>query len=257
MNTPHPDWIVPDWPAPGTVRAFVTTRAGGTSAGPYASFNLGLRTADDPAAVSANRAALRSLLPQEPVWLRQVHGNRVIDADGRPTAPEVSADAPPAASEADAAVARNPGTVCAVLVADCVPVLLTDRAGDTVAVAHAGWRGLASGVIENTVREMQCPPETLLAFLGPGIGPRAFEVGADVRDAFVAGDPDAASAFVPHAPGKWLADLFALARRRLARAGVPAVFGGDLCTHSDPARFFSHRRNPVTGRMAAVIWRAP
>ena len=244
MISPHPEWIVPDWPAPDTVRAFVTTRAGGTSAGPYASFNLGLRTADDPAAVSANRAALRSLLPQEPVWLRQVHGNRVIDADGRPTAPE-----------ADAAVARNPGSVCAVLVADCVPVLLTDREGGTVAVAHAGWRGLASGVIENTVREMQCAPATLLAFIGPGIGPRAFEVGADVRDAFVAGDPEAASAFVPHAPGKWLADLFALARRRLAHAGVPAVFGGGLCTHSDPERFFSHRRNPVTGRMAAVIWR--
>jgi YfiH family protein len=244
MTSLDPDWIVPDWPAAGNVRAFITTRAGGKSEGPYASFNLGLRTQDDPAAVGANRAALRSLLPQEPVWLRQVHGSRVIDAD-----------APPAIPEADAAVARNPGTVCAVLVADCVPVLLTDRAGGTVAVAHAGWRGLASGVIENTVREMQCPPDTLLSFLGPGIGPRAFEVGADVRDAFVAGDPGAQSAFVPHTPGKWLADLFALARRRLERVGVTAVFGGGLCTHSDPARFFSHRRNPVTGRMAAVIWR--
>jgi polyphenol oxidase len=244
MTSLHPDWIVPDWPAPGNVRAFITTRAGGTSGGPYASFNLGLRTADDPAAVAANRAALRSLLPQEPVWLRQVHGNRVIDAD-----------APPPLLEADAAVARKAGTVCAIMIADCVPVLLTDLTGSTVAAAHAGWRGLAGGVIENTVRDMRCPPETLLAFLGPGIGPRAFEVGADVRDAFIGGDPDAQSAFVPGKPGKWLADLFTLARRRLARAGVPAVFGGELCTHSDPARFFSHRRNPVTGRMAALIWR--
>ena len=244
MNIPHPDWIVPDWPVTGNVRAFVTTRAGGTSQGPYASFNLGLRTDDDPAAVSANRAALRSLLPQEPVWLKQVHGTRVIDADARPVTPD-----------ADAAVARNAGTVCAVLVADCVPVLLTDRAGSTVAVAHAGWRGLAGGVVENTVREMRRPPAELLAFLGPGIGPRVFEVGPDVRDAFLDGDPDARDAFTPYTPGKWLADLFALARRRLARAGVPAVFGGGLCTYSDPQRFYSHRRNPVTGRMAAVIWR--
>jgi len=136
-----------------------------------------------------------------------------------------------------------------------VPVLLTDRTGSAIAAAHAGWRGLAGGVVENTVREMRCPPAELLAFLGPGIGPRAFEVGSDVRDAFIASDPAAQSAFVPHAPGKWLADLFALARRRLARAGVSRVFGGGLCTWSDPARFFSHRRNPVTGRMAAVIWR--
>ena len=246
MNNVHPDWIVPDWPAPPGVRAFVTTRAGGTSGGSYASLNLGLRTADEPAHVAANRAALRSLLPGEPVWLKQVHGSRVIDADS-----------PPEAREADAAVARRAGTVCAVLVADCVPVLLADRAGSTIAVAHAGWRGLAGGVVENTVRAMGCAPADLLAFLGPGIGPRAFEVGPDVRDAFLGVDPDAESAFAPHAPNKWLADLFALARRRLASAGVPRVFGGGLCTYSDPARFFSHRRNPVTGRMAAVIWRAP
>ena len=244
MKLPHPDWIVPDWPASSNVRAFVTTRPGGASSGPYASFNLGLRTADDPAAVAANRNALRALLPGEPVWLKQVHGSRVIYAD-----------VPAALPEADAAVARNAGTVCAILVADCVPVLLTDDAGTTVAAAHAGWRGLAAGVVENTVRAMRCPPAGLMAFLGPGIGPRAFEVGSDVRDAFLAGDPDARSAFVAQAPGKWLADLFALARRRLARAGVSSVFGGGLCTHSDPARFFSHRRNPVTGRMAALIWR--
>jgi YfiH family protein len=245
LRSIHPDWIVPDWPAHANVRAFITTRAGGTSDGPYATFNLGLRTADDPARVAANRAALRSLLPAEPVWLKQVHGTRVIEADGAP--PE---------READAAVAHKAGIVCAVLVADCVPVLLADRAGSTVAVAHAGWRGLAGGVIENTVRAMRRAPGDLLAFLGPGIGPRAFEVGADVRDAFLGDDPDARDAFVPRVPGKWLADLFTLARLRLSRAGVPHVSGGGLCTHSNPARFFSHRRNPVTGRMAAVIWRA-
>jgi purine-nucleoside/S-methyl-5'-thioadenosine phosphorylase / adenosine deaminase len=244
MVSPHPEWIVPDWPAPANVRAFITTRAGGLSTGPYASLNLGLRAGDEPGAVAANRALLRETLPQEPVWLRQVHGSRVIDADATPLEPE-----------ADAAVARHPGTVCAVLVADCVPVFVTDRAGTAVAVAHAGWRGLAGGVLENTVRAMRCGPDELLAFLGPGIGPRAFEVGTDVREAFLGVAPEAQYAFVPHAPGKWLADLFTLARQHLARAGVTHVFGGSMCTHSDPARFFSHRRDRATGRMAALIWR--
>jgi hypothetical protein len=244
MVSPHPEWIVPDWPAPANVRAFITTRAGGLSIGPYASLNLGLRAGDEPGAVAANRARLRETLPQEPVWLRQVHGSRVIDADASPLEPE-----------ADAAVARHPGTVCAVLVADCVPVFVTDRAGTAVAVAHAGWRGLAGGVLENTVRAMRCGPDELLAFLGPGIGPRAFEVGTDVREAFLGVAPEAQYAFVPHAPGKWLADLFTLARQHLARAGVTHVFGGSMCTHSDPARFFSYRRDRATGRMAALIWR--
>ena len=245
MTPLNPDWIVPDWPAPPGIRAFITTRAGGASRGMYESFNVGLRTDDDPATVSANRAALRALLPSEPVWLRQVHGSRVIDAD-----------APPAMLEADAAVARAAGTVCAILVADCVPVLLTDRAGTRVAAAHAGWRGLAAGVLENTVRAMATEPGDLFAFLGPGIGPNAFEVGADVRDAFLAVDTAAVSAFRPHAPGKWLADLYELARRRLARVGVGRVYGGGLCTYSDPGRFFSYRRERTTGRMAALIWRA-
>jgi hypothetical protein len=244
VQSPHSDWIAPDWPSPRNVRALITTRAGGSSRGPYASFNLGLRTGDDPEAVAANRAALRATLPQEPTWLKQVHGNGVIDADA-----EV------AFSAADAAVARQPGTVCAVLIADCVPVLLADRAGTTVAIAHAGWRGLAAGVVENTVRAMQCEPGELLAFLGPGIGPAAFEVGSDVRDAFVNADPGAAAAFGPHAPGTWLADLFALARRRLRFAGVADVYGGGLCTYFDTARFFSYRRERTTGRMAALIWR--
>ncbi|MCC7486224.1 MAG: peptidoglycan editing factor PgeF [Burkholderiales bacterium] len=246
MDRPHPDWIVPEWPAHESVRAFVTTRAGGASRGAYETFNLGRRTDDDPAAVDSNRAALRGLLPAEPLWLKQVHGARVVDADR-----------PPDTLEADAAVSRNPGTVCAVLVADCVPVLFSDRAGTAVAAAHAGWRGMAAGVLENTVRAMPVRPVELLAFLGPGIGPRAFEVGADVRDAFLAADAGASDAFAARKPGKWLADLYALARRRLARAGVERVFGGGLCTWSDTARFYSHRRDGPTGRMAAVIWRVP
>jgi len=243
MNAPHPDWIVPDWPAPANVKALITTREGGISKGPFASFNLGLRAGDDPQAVAANRDRLNSLLPQQPRWLRQVHGASVVEADtleGRP--------------EADAGIARRPGTVCAVLVADCIPVLLADRAGTTIAIAHAGWRGLASGVIENTTRRMEVDPHSLIAYLGPGIGPSAFEVGADVRDAFLARDADAAAAFTPHAAGKWLADLFLLARLRLRRAGVGAVHGGTLCTYSDARRFFSYRRERTTGRMAALIW---
>jgi YfiH family protein len=246
MQAPHPDWIAPAWPAPSNVRAIITTRAGGMSGGPYASLNLGSRTGDDPDTVAANRAALRAALPEEPRWLAQVHGNRVIDADAAVAAP---------APEADAAVARRPGTVCAVLIADCVPVLLADRAGTVVAIAHAGWRGLAAGVLENTARAMQREPAELLAFIGPGIGPRAFEVGPDVRDAFIGEDPAAADAFVPCAPGKWLADLFALARRRLRRAGVTGIYGGGVCTWSDAGRFFSYRRERTTGRMAALIWK--
>ena len=245
MQPPHPEWIVPDWPAPGNVRALITTRAGGVSLGPYASLNLGPRSGDDMHAVAANRSVLRATLPRDPAWLRQMHGNQVIDAD---------APSPPA--EADAAVSRRPGTVCAVLVADCVPVLLANRSGSAVAVAHAGWRGLAAGVVENTVRAMPCEPGELLAFLGPGIGPAAFEVGADVQEAFVRRDPAAASAFTAHGSGKWLADLFALARQRLLRAGVTGIYGGGVCTHSDARRFFSYRRDRITGRMAALIWRA-
>jgi len=245
VKLPHPDWIVPGWPAPANVKALITTRAGGVSKGPFASFNLGLRTGDDPQAVAANRDRLNSLLPQQPSWLRQVHGTSVIEADtlaGRP--------------EADAGIARRPGTVCAVLVADCIPVLLADRAGTTIAIAHAGWRGLAGGVIENTARRMAVDPRGLIAYLGPGIGPGAFEVGADVRDAFLACDADAAAAFTPHAAGKWLADLFLLARQRLRRAGVGEIHGGALCTYSNARRFFSYRRERTTGRMAALIWRS-
>lgn len=240
----HPDWIVPEWPAPSNVQAFVTTRAGGASSGAYASLNLGERTGDDPQRVARNREILGAALPQAPKWLRQVHGSTVIEADGLTESPE-----------ADAAVARNPHTVCAVLIADCIPVLLADRAGTVTAVAHAGWRGTAGGVIERAVERMQRPAAELLAYLGPGIGARAFEVGADVRDVFLARDAQAEAAFTPHAPGKWLADLCLLARQRLASCGVTRIYGGGLCTYSEPRRFFSHRRDPITGRMAALIWR--
>lgn len=245
MDTLHPEWIVPDWPAPAGVRAFITTRAGGVSTGAFATFNVGQRAGDDPHAVAANQEQLRGTLPQQPRWLKQVHGTRVVDADTLTDIPE-----------ADAAVARNPGTVCAVLVADCIPVLLSDRAGTVVAVAHAGWRGLAGGVIENTVERMGISPRMLMAYLGPGIGPSAFEVGADVRDAFLSVDLRAEAAFTFHAAGKWHADLFLLARQRLERCGVGSVHGGNLCTHSDPDRFYSYRRDRVTGRMAALIWRS-
>jgi polyphenol oxidase len=240
-----PDWIVPDWPAPPYVKAVITTRAGGSSSGPYAGLNLGLRTGDDAGAVAANRARLRAALPQEPRWLRQVHGNAVAIADALTT------NMP----EADASIARFPGTVCAVLVADCIPVLFTNGAGTVVAIAHAGWRGLAGGVIERTVAAIRGQPGDLLAYLGPGIGPQAFEVGPEVREAFLAASPQDAAAFTAHAPGKWLADLYQLARRRLQHAGVRRLFGGGICTYSDPARFYSYRRDRTTGRMAALIWR--
>jgi polyphenol oxidase len=239
----HPDWIIPDWPALSHVRAFVTTRAGGVSRGAYASLNLGLRTGDDPRAVAANRERLRAALPQSPRWLRQVHGSAVVEADTLTDPPE-----------ADAAIAREPNTVCAVMVADCLPVMLTDRAGTVTAIAHAGWRGLAGGVLENVVQRMPSAPEDIIAFLGPGIGPSVFEVGADVRNAFLEHDADAAAAFTPRVPGKWLADLYLLSRRQLRQAGVESIFGGGFCTYTDPRRFFSYRRDRTTGRMAALIW---
>ena len=240
------DWLVPAWPAPAHVKALITTRSGGVSAGPYSSFNLGFDTGDHAQAVEANRARLRAVLPDEPRWLKQVHGTRVIDAD-------IAADRP----EADAAVARKRRTVCAILVADCLPVLLTDRAGSLVAAAHAGWRGLAAGVIDNTVAAMTqagCTAGDLLAYIGPGIGPRVFEVGEDVYHAYATRDRDAGAAFVRHASGKWLADLPALARRALTRCGVTRIYGAELCTYSDPVRFYSYRRERITGRMAALVW---
>jgi hypothetical protein len=241
-SAPHPDWIVPDWPAAKRVRALVTTRAGGTSAGPFATLNLSLRVGDDPARVARNRAVLRACLPGDPAWIRQVHGTAVADPE-RAT-PE---------TEADATVTRRAGAVCAVMTADCLPILLSDAAGSVVGVAHAGWRGLAAGVIEAAVRAMAAPPGDLIAYIGPGIGSRRYEVGDDVRRAFVATDPGAAGSFAAHGSGKYLADLYALARRRLAAAGVERAYGGGFCTASED-RFFSFRRDRTTGRMASLIW---
>lgn len=240
-------WLHPHWSAPLVVRAVATSRAGGVSQTPFDTCNLGSRVGDEPEAVAENRARLNAwlALPGDPVWLKQVHGARVIDAAR--DAVEI---------EADAAVALKPGVVCAVLTADCLPVLLCDREGTRVAAAHAGWRGLAAGVLEATIEALGVPGERLLAWLGPAIGPRAFEVGAEVRRTFMAHDPACASAFAPSPTGRWMADIYQLARSSLAAVGVTAVYGGGLCTYSDPARFFSYRREKNTGRMASLIWLA-
>jgi hypothetical protein len=246
------DWIVPGWPAPPGVGAFVTTRQGGVSTGPTASMNLG-RNGDDAAALAENRRRLERFLPARPVWLDQVHGRAVATLDRASTANA-------ARPIADAAVTREPGVVCAVLAADCLPVLFAERNGGAVGIAHAGWRGLAAGVLEATVAalaDLGANPGDLLAWLGPGIGPAAFEVGDDVRAACCAVEADATACFVPSHDGKWLADLYALARRRLAAAGVVHVSGGNLCTRGDPTRFFSWRRDRTAGRMAALVWIDP
>jgi YfiH family protein len=240
-----PDLLLPDWPSPPGVRAVMTLRTGGASGGPYASLNLGDHVGDVPEAVAGNRQRLREALalPAEPFWLEQVHGTEVARFGG------------PDRRRADAAVALEHGQVCAVMVADCLPVLLADRGGTCVAAAHAGWRGLATGVLEAAVAALPVDPSRMTAWLGPAIGPEAFEVGPEVREAFVAVDPDAAEAFRPGTGDRWLADVYHLARQRLARAGVTEVHGGGLCTVSEPARFFSYRRDGVTGRMAALVWR--
>lgn len=235
--------IVPQWSAPASVRAFTTTRAGGVSRGRWAGLNLGDHVDDDLRAVADNRARLsRQLgLPAEPQWLSQVHGTRVC-LPGRPL------------DCADACFENRPGRVCAVLTADCLPVLFCNVAGTRVAAAHAGWRGLLAGVLEQTVAAFDDPPEQILAWLGPAIGPSAFEVGDEVRADFVADRAACGSHFRAHGPGHWLADLYGLARDRLAGAGVLRVSGGGLCTFDDPERFFSYRRDGVTGRMATLIW---
>jgi len=240
------DWIEPDWPAPAAVRALCTTRSGGVSRGSYASLNLADHVGDEPSRVEQNRALLRAHLglPTDPLWLRQVHGCSVVDVAGDPRG-----------CQADAAIALRPGEVCAVMTADCLPLLLCDRGGYRVAAVHAGWRGLAEGVIEAAVSRLAVPTRDVLCWLGPAIGPQAFEVGADVRACFLAeGGDDAKASFRPVRDGKWLADLYSLARMRLHRCGVLEVWGGGLCTYSDRERFFSYRRDGVTGRMASLIW---
>ena len=242
-------FLQPGWPAPSGVRALSTTRLGGVSTGPYASFNLGRHVGDDPAAVSANRARLRQSagLPGEPVWLDQQHGVEVLNLDDDHSQTEVF--------RADAAVASRSGRVCAVLTADCLPVLLTDQAGSRVGAVHAGWRGLAAGVIEQAVTAMVVPAVELIAWLGPCIGTERFEVGAEVRDAFLAGDEGAAVCFRAGRGDRWHTDLQALARRRLIALGVSSVTAAAACTFEDSHRFYSFRRDGACGRMATLIWR--
>lgn len=307
-------WIVPDWPAPARVRAASTQRGGGVSRGAYASLNLSATVGDDPRSVARNRRRLAAMLglPAEPLWLDQVHGTVVIDADridslaapmpeggGPPVAealdragppasqtpargglplasglegglPVAEAPArgdlsasqtpegagPPAASApvADGAVTSRRARPCAVLTADCLPVLLCDTAATRVAAVHAGWRGLADGVLAAAVRRMGVPPGKVLAWIGPGIGPAAYAVGSEVVERFVCSDAPAGRCFTATADGRWQADLARLARRRLRTAGVDAVYGGGWCTRTEPARFFSHRREAPCGRMATVIW---
>jgi len=238
------DFLEADWPAPANVRTLLTTRAGGVSVGPYARLNLADHVGDDQAAVATNRARLRAVLPAEPLWLEQVHGTRVLCAD----------DAREDDRRADASVTRQAGRVLAILTADCLPVLFCDRAGSVVAAAHAGWRGLAAGVLKATVEAMACPPDELLAFLGPAIAGDAYQVGEEVRAAFLAADLAAAAAFSADGAGHWRCDLYALARLRLARIGLTEVHGGRYCTFSDAEHFFSYRRTSRCGRQASLIW---
>jgi YfiH family protein len=239
------EWLVPDWNAPPHVRAFVTTRHGGVSTGAYASMNLGTRGGDDPVAVARNRRIVQNLVPSTPRWMAQVHGTSVADLDHI-----TDAQGP----TADAAVLGTRGPVGVVLTADCMPLFLCDLGGRKVGVAHAGWRGMVAGVIENAVRALDVAPADVIAWMGPAIGPAAFEVGPEVREAFVAAHPEAQGAFTPHTPGKYLADLYALARQRLARAGVGKISGGGFCTYRETDRFFSYRREKMSGRMGAFIW---
>ena len=233
------------WPAPPGVHAVTTLRHGlGVSSAPFDHFNLGSRCGDDADAVIENRRQLQAALhlPSPPRWLRQVHG---VDV-----AVEPGFDEP----EADAAITATPGTVLAILTADCLPVVLASKTGDDIGAAHAGWRGLCAGVLEATVGAMHTPAQQLIAWLGPAAGPQAYEIGEDVFAAFVQRDPAAAAAFVATRPGHWMVDLYALARQRLQAVGVTAVFGGDQCTISDSARFFSHRRDQRGGRIATLVW---
>ncbi len=235
--------IVPDWPAPKNVRVIQTTRNGGVSVSPYDNFNLGDHVGDSPHAVAHNRQLLASIMPGEPVWLQQVHGNTVVDAVGAECLPL-----------ADATITRHRGMVCVVMTADCLPVLLCDEAGTVVGAAHAGWKGLAAGVIESTVHAMNIAPHKLLAWFGPAISQRAFEVGEEVKNMFVAQHAQASEAFLPGVNGKWMADIYLLAHQRLHGLGVSRVYGGERCTYSESASFFSYRRDGITGRMGTFIW---
>lgn len=239
-------FITPNWPAPPNVKAMQTTRIGGVSQGAYTSLNLGEHVNDDPLAVAHNRQLLSPYLPGEPVWMNQVHGVVIIDAANSGCL-----------ENADGAFTTHTDVVCVTMTADCLPVLLCDKAGTVVAAVHAGWRGLCDGVIEAAIAKMPAKPEDILAWLGPAIGPNAFEVGDDVREQFLQKDAQANSAFKPHGD-KWLCDIYTLAKQRLVSTGVKGIYGGsvneEFCTYTDETRFFSFRRDNVTGRMASLIW---
>ena len=240
------EFIHPNWPAPSNVKALQTTRNGGLSLDAFASLNMGMHVGDDPIVVAKNRQLLSAYLPSEPVWVNQVHGINVIDAA-----------ASSCLQNADASYTNKPNVVCVTMTADCLPVLLCDQKGKVVAAVHAGWRGLCDGVIEAAVAKMQVPVNEILAWLGPAIGPNAFEVGDEVRSQFMAIDAQAELAFVARSD-KWLCNLYLIAQQRLQRMGVTQIYGAgideDFCTYSDEARFFSYRRDNVTGRMASLIW---
>ena len=238
-------FITPDWPAPAHIKAFTTTRQGGVSNGPYSSLNLGDHVDDDPASVIENRQRLAQLaqLPAAPLWLSQTHSTQVINSTHWQKG-----------CRADGIISHQPNHVCAVLTADCLPLLVCDQQGQQVAAIHAGWRGLLNGIIENAITAFNTPPENLYVWLGPAIGPAQFEVGEEVLQAFVGVHPEAIEAFTANRPRHYLADIYQLARQRLRRMGIDAVFGGDLCTVSNAARFYSYRRDPITGRMASLIW---
>ncbi|MBT8128251.1 MAG: peptidoglycan editing factor PgeF [Gammaproteobacteria bacterium] len=245
--SPHlsPGYLLPEWPAPANVHALTTLRKGGYSTGPYTSFNLALHSDDDPIAVQKNRELLRSYfeLPAEPIWLQQVHSNQLIEA--------VSTVVD---TQADGCWSRTPGYVCAVMTADCLPVLICDRSGTKVAAAHAGWRGLYAGVITNAVNILRSDPAELVVWLGPAIGPLAFEVGLEVMQSFTTRDQANTLAFRQVDDSHWLCDIYQLAKIELAALGVTAVYGGDECSYADEQRFYSYRRDGITGRMASVIW---
>jgi YfiH family protein len=244
------DWIIPRWPAPSHVHAYTTTRIGGFSEGAFASMNLGDRTEDNTVAIAKNRNQLHKVLnlPCEPSWLYQSHSNKVA---------RLYSDTP-ANQDADASYTTVTDKVCVVLTADCLPILLCAKDGSAVAAVHAGWRGLANGVVDNTVSTLlhfaKCKPDNLIAWFGPAIGPGAFEVGDDVKEAFTSQFPDAAKAFSPIVDGKWLANIYLLARQRLHRMGVTDIYGGEFCTATQYEKFYSYRRDKDTGRMATLIW---
>jgi polyphenol oxidase len=238
------DFITPNWPAPKNVHALQTNRHGGVSQVPYDSLNFGDHVNDNPIHVAQNRQLLSQYLPSEPVWLHQVHGTHVVDAANTSCVPD-----------ADAGYTTRNNVVCVTMTADCLPVLLCDTAGSVVAAVHAGWRGLCDGVIEATVAKLATKPADLMAWLGPAIGPNAFEVGAEVRAQFVEKDAQAEAAFRPHGD-KWLGNLYQIATQRLNNLGVTKIHGGGHCTFTEKDQFFSFRRDNITGRMATLIWLA-